>query len=87
MEVAELEEMARAAGLLGESARIANSKPFRKAKELLRVASKREGFGPGSKSFWCLSPAYTPSGSIDALPTERAPMQAEGAYAGGGRLW
>jgi hypothetical protein len=47
VDVPKLEVMARAAGLLGEQQRIANAKPFRKAKNALGIESVRDGFGAG----------------------------------------
>jgi hypothetical protein len=43
--VPKLEVMARAAGLLGEHQRIANAKPFRRAKSALGIQSVRKGGG------------------------------------------
>ena len=50
--VPELDKMARAAGLLGESQRITDAKPFRRAKVLLGIRSVRNGFGPRGGWTW-----------------------------------
>jgi hypothetical protein len=50
--VTDLETEARAEGLLRESQRISQSKPFRAARESIGVKINREGFGPGSKCYW-----------------------------------
>jgi hypothetical protein len=50
--VPKLEAMARAAGLLGERQRIANAKPFRRAKSALGIQSVRNGFGAGGGWLW-----------------------------------
>ena len=42
---------ARAAGLLGTVQRIGHNKTFRKAREILGVKSRREGFGPGARYY------------------------------------
>jgi len=52
--VRDIEESARAEGLLGERRRIDNAKSFQLAKTALGVVVEREGFGPGSKVFWRL---------------------------------
>jgi AAA domain-containing protein len=52
--VRDIEESARAEGLLGERQRIDNAKSFQLAKKALGVVVEREGFGPGSKVFWRL---------------------------------
>jgi hypothetical protein len=55
--VPQLEGMARAAGLLRERQRIAQAKPFRRAKKSLGIRSIRYGFGAGGEWLWKLSPA------------------------------
>lgn len=52
--VRDIEESARAEGLLGERQRIDHAKSFQLAKKELGVVVEREGFGPGSKVFWRL---------------------------------
>jgi hypothetical protein len=52
--VTEIEMAARAAGLLGATQEISQSKPFRQARKVLRVCIKREGFGPGAFYVWHL---------------------------------
>jgi putative DNA primase/helicase len=47
VDVRDLEQQARDAGLLGESQRINNAKPFRSAKETLGVKSSKGAFGSG----------------------------------------
>jgi hypothetical protein len=47
LDVAELEVMARASGLLGERQRISSAKGFKRAKESLGIKSVRSGFGTG----------------------------------------
>jgi putative DNA primase/helicase len=54
MAVHDIEAEARAAGMLGPTKEIRNSKPFRKACEELGVVHTREGFGPGAKYYWNL---------------------------------
>jgi len=51
VDVHEVERQARLAGLLGETKRIGESKPFRTARKHLGVLHKHEGFGPGSRKF------------------------------------
>src|SRR5262245_41305737 len=53
--VAELEFKARAAGLLGQRQEITNSKLFKAAKKILRVRSKRTGFGRNGVWAWSCS--------------------------------
>jgi hypothetical protein len=70
--VRDIEESARAGGLLGERQRIDNAKSFQLAKTALGVVIEREGFGPGSKVFWRLlgSPGQ------DQAQTDGDPAQA-----------
>jgi hypothetical protein len=53
--VPKLNAMARAVGLLGEGQRITQAKPFRRAKDALRIRSVRKGFGAGGRWAWELS--------------------------------
>jgi len=52
--VPDLEVEARGAGLLGESQRLSQSKPFRAAREDLGIVPHRTGFGPGGSWTWAL---------------------------------
>jgi hypothetical protein len=54
MVVQDIEAEARAAGMLGASKEIRNSKPFRTACERLGVIHEREGFGQGAVYYWRL---------------------------------
>jgi hypothetical protein len=45
--VAELEQEARGAGLLGEDQRLSQSKPFRSARKVLKVATAKDGLAGG----------------------------------------
>jgi hypothetical protein len=54
LDVAELEAMARAVGLLGKRQQIQHAKPFKKAKKSLGIRSIREGFGSTGKWAWLL---------------------------------
>jgi hypothetical protein len=49
---AELEEKARAAGLLADHIRIGDSKIFKEVKRSLGITSRRDGFGAGGKWRW-----------------------------------
>jgi hypothetical protein len=70
--VSKIEEMARAAHLLGERQRITNAKLFRRAKESLAVKSVREGFGTGGGWFWELP--SNPDVASAPLPITRLPV-------------
>jgi AAA domain len=48
-DVSEVETMARAAALVGENQRLAQNKAFQRARKVLGVTSKREGFGKGAR--------------------------------------
>ena len=73
--VVELEASARAAGLLKERQRIAQAKPFRRAKEFLRMRSHRAGFGARSHWLWELPRASVPSAKAQraSAPPRRIP--------------
>jgi hypothetical protein len=75
--VAELDVMARAAGLLGERQRITDARVFRRAKSVLGIRSIRDGFGAGGGWLWELPPRSDVPGSIsDTRLEERlAPRQ------------
>jgi hypothetical protein len=59
--VPELEANARAAGLLKERQGISNASPFRRAKESLRIRSRRVGFGARSHCVWALPREHEPN--------------------------
>jgi hypothetical protein len=84
VDVLDIEQQARTAGLLGDSQRLKQSKPFRAAREEIGVVSDREGFGAGAK-YRLRMPDHpcAPSKPIGALPENTAPMDIEGAH---GRL-
>jgi hypothetical protein len=65
--VAELEERARAIGLLGEHSHIGDAKRFRSAKKRLAIVSRRDGFGRGGEWFWQL-PAPPGISATDSRP-------------------
>ncbi len=73
--VVELEASARSAGLLKERQRIAQAKPFRRAKEFLRIRSHRAGFGARSHWLWELPRASVPSAKAQraSAPPRRIP--------------
>jgi hypothetical protein len=54
--VAQLEEQARGAMLLGEAQSITDSKPFKRAKKALGIRSLRVGFGAAGEWFWVVPP-------------------------------
>jgi hypothetical protein len=54
LDVAQLEAMARAAGLLGKQQQIQHAKAFKKAKTSLGIRSIRKGFGSKGKWAWFL---------------------------------
>jgi hypothetical protein len=54
LDVAQLEAMARAAGLLGKRQQIQHAKAFKKAKRSLGIRSIRDGFGSMGKWAWLL---------------------------------
>lgn len=56
LEVAELEALARSAGLLQEKQEIRHAKTFKKAKKSLGIRSHRIGFGVEGGWTWCLPP-------------------------------
>jgi hypothetical protein len=72
MPVLEIEQEARAAGLLGAESSISQSKAFRSARTLLGITSQRTGgTGATGKWVWQLYPSpKVPSGGLDALHFE-----------------
>lgn len=56
LEVAELEALARSAGLLREKQEIRHAKTFKKAKKSLGIRSQRIGFGVEGRWTWSLPP-------------------------------
>jgi hypothetical protein len=80
--VAELEEKARGAELIGERQTITNSKAFKAAKAALRIQSHRLGFGPGATWSWSLpAPPSTPMPEVLSSHASIAPVS--DVYAGG----
>jgi hypothetical protein len=75
--VAELEEKARAAELIGERQTITDSKKFKAAKAALQIRSYRVGFGRGAVWFWAL-PTQSSSPMAESLghPPPDAPVSA-----------
>jgi hypothetical protein len=57
VQVSDLDTMARAAGLLREGQSISQSKPFRLARNALRIEAYTEGFGPECTGWWELPEA------------------------------
>jgi putative DNA primase/helicase len=49
VDVLEVERQARLAGLLGDTKRIRENKPFRAARKHLGILTKHAGFGPNSR--------------------------------------
>jgi hypothetical protein len=84
--VAEVEEKARAAELIGERQTITDSKKFKAAKAALHIRSYRVGFGPGAVWFWALpAPPSTPMPEVLSSPASIAPVS--DVYAGGLSPW
>jgi hypothetical protein len=72
--VAELEERARAIGLLSEHSHIGDAKRFRSAKKRLAIVSRRDGFGRGGEWFWQLpAPPSAPVAEVLSSPASIAP--------------
>jgi putative DNA primase/helicase len=81
VDVHEVERLARLAGLLGETKRIGESKPFRTARKHLGVLHKHEGFGPGSRYVLSLPGApCAPQKLMGAHSGEGAHMENPGAH-------
>ena len=70
--VPKLNAMARAVGLLGDGQRITQAKPFRRAKDALRIRSIREGFGAGGRWAWKLPPSSDAPARTAATTQERS---------------
>jgi hypothetical protein len=72
--VADIEAQACRAGLLGPRQRITGAKPFKRAKKVLEIRSKRVGFGAAGDWFWELSPPASPTNSqgteLDSIKEE-----------------
>ena len=67
--VPELDEKARAKGLLGERQSITTAKVFKRAKKSLGITSRRTGFGAQSKWHWqMLPPEQQNESSVEARP-------------------
>jgi hypothetical protein len=62
--VAEIEAEARAAGLLGDDDPIAAAKPFRAARAMLGVRSRRDGFGSAGRWLWSLPDVAVPDAAL-----------------------
>jgi len=71
LEVADLQERARVAGLLGAGQKITDSKGFKAAKKKLGITSCREGFGDRGEWFWALP--TSPTTALLEVPTDLAP--------------
>src|SRR5262245_7943079 len=76
--VKDIEAQAREDCLLGDDKEIRLSKPFRTARKRLKVIISREGFGPGSTSYWSL-PQHAPSATTSENDI-RAPIRAHSPY-------
>jgi hypothetical protein len=67
--VPELDEKARAQGLLGERQSITTARVFKRAKKSLGITSRRTGFGAQSKWHWQMPPPEQQNeSSIEARP-------------------
>jgi hypothetical protein len=75
LSVPKLEEMARAAGHLGERQPISQSKAFRAAKKSLGIRSVRDGFGAG-KWLWQLPGARPPTANPAGKPADGSEQEA-----------
>jgi hypothetical protein len=73
--VPELDEKARAKGLLGERQSITTAKVFKRAKKSLGITSRRTGFGAHSQWFWQMpQPEQQKESSVETRP-EAAPAR------------
>jgi hypothetical protein len=72
--VTDIEQAARAVGLLLERQGIKQSKPFRQARLALGIVNKREGFGPGARWSLSLPDPSAPSNAIGVISPPMAPM-------------
>ena len=68
--VADLEAVARTAGLLGEGQRITDAKAFKKGKKSVGVKSIRKGFGAGGEWAWALS-EQEPAATVTEPPGQQ----------------
>src|SRR6202047_921842 len=84
--VAELEAMARTAGLLGEGQHITHAKVFKKAKTSLGIRSVRKGFGDAGEWLWRLErrPASPVSKPVPIEDTYAEALDLEEGPADGG---
>ena len=81
--VADIEEEARAAGLLGRESPIGQNKSFRNAREALGVTATREGFGAGARYVLSLPDGpWMPKIPMDAPLEKRASMTNQGIHEG-----
>ena len=81
IDLLDVEEQARAAGLLGDGQRLRQNKAFRAARKSLGVLFERDGFGKGARYVLRLSNApCAPSNAMRALSPDGAHMGVEGAH-------
>jgi putative DNA primase/helicase len=81
LDVLEVENQARAAGLLAADKRLREIKAFRAAREALGVVNTREGFGPGARYILSLPGApCAPKNTMCAPSGDRAHMDNPGAH-------
>jgi len=81
VDVLEMEKQARAAGLLGDTQRLRQSKPFRTARKEMGILSERDGFGIGARYLLRLPDApCAPHNPMCALTPDRAHMDRGGAH-------
>ena len=81
--VPDIEAEARAAGFLADGKQIRQSKPFRSAKDELKIVSSRDGFSPGAVYYWSLPISTKPptmGASMGASSKGRALMDKQGAH-------
>jgi putative DNA primase/helicase len=79
--VLEVESQARLAGLLGDTKRIRENKPFRAARKHLGILTKHAGFGPNSHYVLSLPGIpCAPNEPMCAPSQEGAPMENSGAH-------
>jgi putative DNA primase/helicase len=82
-DVLEVENLARAATLLGPDKPLRQNKAFREARKALGVMTTREGFGPGARYVLSMPGApCAPENTMCALPKTRAHMDDLGAQDG-----
>jgi putative DNA primase/helicase len=79
IDLLDVEEQARAAGLLGDGQRLRQNKAFRAAREAVGVLFEREGFGKGARYILRLPDApCAPSNAMRALSPDGAHMGGSG---------